>query len=153
MAEKITIDRSLDQVWAVFTDVSSWKTWWGGDLKSVTPGWQGNAKMRWSNGDQTAVLECHEKRRVELEGRYNERAIWSFQSASEGCTSVTLSSTPTMTSIGLSNDANVANLAYVTSDDIKTLQQQKLFQLKRFAETQSSTAGPLATKKWWRFWS
>lgn len=61
---EITIDRSLDQVWAVFIDVSSWKTWWGGDMTSVTPGWQAGAAVTWSTGGGTTVFDFVERQRV-----------------------------------------------------------------------------------------
>src|ERR1039457_2668545 len=75
MAE-ITIDRSVDEVWSVITDVSSWKIWWGGDLKSVAPGWQVGAVVTWATGGGTTVFDFAEKKRVGLKGSYGEKVLW-----------------------------------------------------------------------------
>jgi hypothetical protein len=60
------IDRPLDQVWGVVTDISNWKIWWGGDLKSVTPGWQAGATLTWESGEKTSLYQLNEK---EQDGR------------------------------------------------------------------------------------
>src|SRR5690349_5389808 len=89
MAE-MRIDRSLDQVWSVFTDISTWKTWWGGDLQSVTPNWGDGAKIIWGGGGVTSVFDFVEKKLVGLKGSYGEKVIWTFGQVGGGGTFVSI---------------------------------------------------------------
>jgi len=89
MAE-IKIDRSLDQVWSVFTDVKTWEAWWGGDLRSVRPCWQRGATLTWANGGDASVYDFVEKDRVGVSGSYGEQVIWTFRSPAAGVTSVSM---------------------------------------------------------------
>lgn len=133
MAE-ITIDSSLDQVWSVFTDVSSWKTWWGGDLKTVTPGWQTGASVTWATGGGTSVFDFVEKKRVGLKGSYGEKVVWSFSQAPGG-----------RTSVSMGEDLSSSGLVAASSAATQATHERKLLQLKNCVESRYPAAGNTET--------
>jgi uncharacterized protein YndB with AHSA1/START domain len=104
MAE-INIDRSLDQVWSVFTDIVTWKTWWGGDLKSVTPGWQAGARMAWAAGGPSSVCRFEEKKCVAVEDSWGGIVAWVFRPTVTGGTSVTMREDLSASRLGYASDA------------------------------------------------
>jgi hypothetical protein len=125
MAE-IMIDRSLDEVWSVITDVSSWKTWWGGDLKSVTPGWQVGAAVTWATGGGTTVFDFAEKKRIGLKGSYGEKVVWAFSQAPGG-----------RTSVSMGEDLSSSGLVAASSAATQATHDRKLLQLKNCIESRS----------------
>lgn len=117
----IEIARSIEEVWKVFTDKSSWIAWWGGDLVNVDPRWQNGASITWGTGGGTSICDFIEKQRLGLKGSYGEKVIWTFKSHSE------------RTIVGMEQDLIGSRLASVSTGR-KAEFEENLRKLKEIVE-------------------
>ena len=64
----IEICRNINQVWSGFTDINSWKTWYGGEIKSINPSWQDEAVIEWGMGTPSEVIEFDILKFISIKG-------------------------------------------------------------------------------------
>ena len=55
---RVRIDQPPQIVWAVLTDVGSWREWWSGRLDGVDPGWVPGAHMLWMFCSPSQIVTC-----------------------------------------------------------------------------------------------
>lgn len=56
VSSRIEIARPLDTVWEAFTNRRGWKRWWGGPLRSIKPGWEQGAALKFRNDTFSITL-------------------------------------------------------------------------------------------------
>ena len=74
----IKVNRPCDVVWNIFTDLNSWKVWWGDTLKRINPSWQVGAALEFEAGDEGHVLDFNPLKRIVIKGNHGEILTWSF---------------------------------------------------------------------------
>ena len=84
----IKVNRPCDVVWNIFTDLNSWKVWWGDTLKRINPSWQVGAALEFEAGDEGHVLDFNPLKRIVIKGNHGEILTWSFTEDDLGSTFV-----------------------------------------------------------------
>lgn len=85
------VDRSPQEVWAYFTDHTTWESWWGGAMKSAE--WKTGGKLVWALGGASEVISIEAAQRVVIRGTAME-TTWSFEGTEGGGTRVSAASAP-----------------------------------------------------------
>ncbi len=122
------MNRSCDVVWKIFTDIQSWKIWWGGTLKRVHPHWKVGATLEWEGGDIGNVLAFQPLKRIVIMGSHHEIITWSFHG-----------DTPTSTVVGIEVDLSQSLLQETEPGALERELQSPLSQLKDYVERLSKT--------------
>lgn len=55
MKVNVIINRSVENVWKFFLDITNWEHWYGAVLKEVIPEWKEGAIIVWGNNQRTKV--------------------------------------------------------------------------------------------------
>jgi len=66
----IKINRPADIVWEYFTTFSNWSKWYGGGVKTVTPGWEVGAKIFWELGGSSPITTLIPKKEICISGAF-----------------------------------------------------------------------------------
>ena len=53
----VTITKPRKVVWEVITNPTTWKTWYGGELRKADPAWQKGARLVWAAGSASEITE------------------------------------------------------------------------------------------------
>lgn len=78
----IEIGRTPAEVWAIFSRPESWERWYGGGMKSVEPGWQREAIVRWNLGAPSWIREIEPARLVVMVSDGGVQTTWTFSESS-----------------------------------------------------------------------
>ncbi len=119
---KVRIKKSRRDVWSVFTDIASWKSWYPNHIEKLEPGWKKGATLVFGGGFDNEIKEFVPEERVVF-GR-SMRIIWTFRSTSGS-----------ETEVSYAKDFSASTLVI---DDRKAAQKQsdiELAGLKRFCES------------------
>ena len=135
LTSAVTVARPPRTVWEVFTDVSTWETWWGGELKRADPGWQKGASLVWGMGAPSTLEECETEKMVAI------RSAWSR-------VTVQFKGRGDSTEITYEEDfdrATPQNVPAWTADTAGMLSK-----LKALAEARPAVASPSSGRKRWK---
>jgi len=125
----ILIECPRHSVWQLFTDPRTWATWWGGELKSVEPGWNEGGRLIWALGYPSKIVECITAVRLTILGSGNVRNTFAFDDAGSGKTKVTYSENYAGASVSVTNPAR-------RQSECRTV----VVNLKRYVESQSTVS-------------
>src|SRR5437667_8024448 len=68
ISKTITINRRATDIWAYVTQLDHWALWWGGGLKSVSPGWAQDAILEWKDGPSSKLTTYDPPRDLTFRG-------------------------------------------------------------------------------------
>ena len=120
----IKVNRPSDVVWNIFTDLNSWKVWWGGTLKRIHPSWQVGATLEWEAGDEGQVLDFNPLKRIVIKGNHGEILTWSFTEDDMGSTFVEMEV-----------DLSTSSLRETNTGALEIELQSALSKLKKYIES------------------
>ena len=135
--EEDTFEQPLDSIWQVFTDPKTWRTWYGGELKRVDPGWELGASLTWAKGEPSTIEEYVSMEKVTIKGgSYGTVMRWTFIDLGDGKTLVRYMQS--------SGSLRVIDPARYGAQVDSTLQALK-------AQVEALRRGEDA-RSWWKFW-
>ncbi len=120
----IKVNRPCDVVWNIFTDLNSWKVWWGDTLKRINHSWQVGATLEWEAGDKGHVLDFNPLKRIVIKGNHGEILTWSFTEDDLGSTFVEMEV-----------DLSTSSLRETNPGALEIEVQSALSELKKYIES------------------
>lgn len=81
----ITISRTPEQVWSVFSNPDSWSVWWGG-MGLSSADWQEGGKLNWGVGGYSTIVEIIPARKIHysLKGAFTKDTVYTFEPVNKG---------------------------------------------------------------------
>ncbi len=140
------IGQPRTKVWAIFTDPSTWRIWYGGDLKKVEPRWEPGAILHWGIGPTSKVVDIEKETKVKISSSGGITSLWSFQDSPQG------------TLVKLVLDYSASNLAITDRTAVQQRCLSHVNGLKRYIDSmvdsprQDKSNIFLPKKPWWKFW-
>jgi hypothetical protein len=126
----IKVNRPCDVVWKIFTNLNSWKVWWGGTLKRINPSWQVGATLEWEAGVESQVFDFNPLKRIVIKGNYGEILTWSFTEDDIGSTLVEMEV-----------DLSTSSLRETNPGALEIKLQSALSELKKYIESTPNFIG------------
>lgn len=124
----IKINRSIDAVWAYFTDTDNWIKWYGGGLKEVSPCWQSGATLVWALGGASSIKKLTPKEEIFVSGAWMDTS-YMFHASEESTTIVEIIQSDPKGGASFS-DGGRANKAQI---------EKRLENLKKFIENETTS--------------